>query len=187
MTGSGLRASTFTIGLVFFTSIISGCATMRFPTAYKIDGKEVKEFTQLDDERALKLIALIYNTKCENWEENIARVVALDEYLGLIAKRKTEYIKKSGIFDIKYDRENLAAWDEDDLVKLYDNLIPKTESYYMDSAQELNELENARRIMYLTAVSAVARELKKRDSKRNVVMIAGQVISTVLMVALSMI
>jgi hypothetical protein len=165
----------------------SGCATMRYPRAYKIEGKEYKEFKELDDERALKVVALIYNVKHEVWEDDIARSLALEEYLGLLAKRKSKYIKDSGIFDIKYEKAKISTWEDEDLVKLYDTLAPKADAYYIDSARELTETKNAERIVYLTAVNVIVKELKKRDITRKVVLLAGQVLTTALTVALSLI
>jgi len=164
--------------------ILSGCATMRYPNTYKVEGKEVKEFKDLDDDKALKAVVLIYNSKNDIWEDSIARSIALEEYLKLLKKRKSAYIKKSGIFNIKYDKVNVSKMKDEDLEKLYDALIPKAEVYRMDSAPELSEMENASRIIYLTAVSSVITELKKRDNAKNVISIAGQILITALTVAL---
>ena len=67
---------------------LSGCATMRYPRTYKVDGNVVKEFKELDDEKALKLVVFICNVKHEQWEDALARSIALHEYIGLLAKRK---------------------------------------------------------------------------------------------------
>jgi len=167
--------------------ILSGCATTRYPSAYKIEGMEVKEFKELDDERALKILALIYNVRHENWEDGIARSLTLEEYLNLIRKRKSKYIKKSGIFEIEYEKVKLSKWKDKDLVRLYDILSPKAGEYYMDFAQELSEKENAQRIVYLTAINSVSKELKKRDIAYKALSIAGQILGTLLTVALSLI
>jgi hypothetical protein len=167
--------------------MLSGCATMHYPTAYKVEGREVVKFQDLDDDRALKMIALIYNTKKETWEDGIARSIALDEYIKLLAKRKSRYIKESGIFDVKYDKVNVSAWKDDDLVKLYNALLPKAESFYSDTSADLTEMENAERITYLTAMNAITAEFDRRESRQNVVAVASQVLLTALSVALSMI
>ena len=159
---------------------------MHYPKTYKVEGREVKEFKELDDDKALKLVVLIYNVKHEQWEESIARSIALQEYIGLLAKRKSAYLKKSGIFEVKYDRVNLKKWKDQDLIKLYESLIPKSETYYVDEAPQLSETQNADRIMYLTAMSAIDTEMKKRDNTRNVATVAGQVLLGALTVALSM-
>ena len=166
---------------------VSGCATMRYPSAYKVEGKEFKEFKDLDDERALKTVALIYNVKHECWEDGIARSVALEEYQKLLAKRKSQYVKNSGLFDIKYDKVNLSSWEDGDLIKLYDCLVPKANAYYVECAPELTEIQNAERIVYLTAIGAVVRELKKRDITDKAVAIAGQVLSAALTIAMALI
>lgn len=167
--------------------LLCGCATMRYPGAYKVEGMEFKDFTQIDDDRALKVVALIYNVKPEGWEDGIARSLALQEYQGLLAKRKSQYVKKSGIFDIEYERVKLSSWSDNDLVRLYECLEPKARMYYTDSAPELSESQNARRIIYLTGINAAIAELKKRDITQKTIAIAGQVLSGALMVALSFI
>jgi hypothetical protein len=173
--------------LLFAAALLSGCATMRYPSTYKVEGKEVKEFKDLDDDKALKAVVLIYNTKNDIWEDSVARSIALEEYLKLLKNRKSAYIKKSGIFNIKYDKVRVSKMKDEDLERLYDALIPKAEVYRMDSAPELSEIQNAGRIIYLTAISSVITELKRRDNTRNVISIAGQVLVTALTVALQII
>jgi len=160
---------------------------MEYPSAYKVEGKEYKEFKQLDDDHALKVVALIYNVKTEGQEDAIARSIALEEYLNLLAKKKSRYIKNSGIFNIKYDKVNISSWKDDDLIKLYDTLVPKTDTYYMDTAPELTEIQNARRIMYLTAVNFIAKELKKRENTKSAISVACQILLTALSAALAII
>ncbi|MFA4982333.1 MAG: hypothetical protein WC592_07710 [Candidatus Omnitrophota bacterium] len=173
--------------LVSLSVALSGCATMRYPSDFKVEGKEFKDFKELDDEKALKVVALIYNVKHDTWEDVIARNLALEEYLELLGKRRSQYLKNSGIFEVKYEKANLSAWGEDDLIKLYDALLPKTDPYYMDSASELSEKQNAERIVYLTAVCSIASEMKRRNIKKNAIVVGGQILSTVLMIALSLI
>ena len=172
---------------ILLSAILTGCASLRYPGAYRVEGKEFKNFEELDDERALKLIALIYNVKGDAWEDGIARSIALEEYLKLLAKRKSEYVKKSGASQIKYDKVKLSTWKDEDLAKLYNEIALKTDEYYMDSAAQLTEVQNADRIVKLTALSAVARELKTRDEKKNVMVVAAKVLAGVLSIALSMI
>jgi len=176
-----------TVLLLAFVMILSGCATMRYPSTYKVEGKEVREFKDLDDDKALKAVVLIYNAKSNVWEDSIARSIALEEYLKLLKKRKPAYIRKSGIFNIKYDKVKVSKMKDADLERLYDALIPKAEVFSMDSAPELSEIENAGRIIYLTAISAVITELKRRDNTRNVISIAGQILVTALTIALQII
>jgi hypothetical protein len=166
--------------------LLSGCATMHYPKTYKVEGKEVREFKELDDDKALKLVVLIYNVKHEEWKESIARSIALQEYIRLLAKRRSAYLKKSGIFEVKYDKVKLKTWKDPDLIKLYESLTPKAEIYYVEAAPQLSDVQNAERIMYLTAMSAIDTEMKKRDNTRNVVSIASQVLIGALTVALSM-
>ena len=164
----------------------SGCATMRYPKTYKVDGTVFKEFKELDDEKALKLVVLICNVKHVEWEDNMARSIALKEYIGLLEKRKSAYLKKSGIFKFEYERVNLRSWADNDLMNLYDSLVPKAEGYYLDVAPKLNDFQNAERIAYLTALSAIGTEMKRRNNTRNVVTFTSQILVGALSVALSM-
>ncbi len=159
---------------------------MRYPGAYMVDGKEFKDFKELDDDRALKLIAQIYNVRHECWEDSMARSIALDEYINMLRKRKTLYAKKSGVFNIKYDKVKLSSWKKEELEKLYDLLDPKTQNYYMETAFKLTEAENAKRITYLTAINCVARELERRENTDKVLGTTAQVVMGALSVALSM-
>lgn len=170
---------------IFFS--ISGCATMHYPKNYKVEGKVAKEFKELDDEKALKLVALIYNAKQEQWEDGIARSIALQEYIGLLKKRNSRYIKRSGIFNIKYEKVNLKKWDNADLVKLYESILPKAEAYYVDTGPELPDIQNTERIMYLTALNAIDVEMKKRDNMNSAIAIGSRILIGVLTTALAMI
>jgi len=173
--------------IVCLSLLLAGCATMRYPRNYMVEGKEYKEFKELDDEKALKVITMIYNVKYENWEEETARAIALEEYIKLISKRNSKYVKASGVFDIKYDRVDISEWGDKDLVELYDALVPKAELYYKESDRSLTEVQNIERIVYMTAMNAISRELKKRNNTRNAISVGSQILSGVLMIALSII
>jgi hypothetical protein len=166
--------------------LLSGCAAVRFPSVYKVEGKEVKDFKELDDDKALKLVTLIYNVKHDVWEEGIARSIALEQYINLLAKRKSKYIRSSGIFGVTYDKVKLASWPDEDLEKLYDTIEPKASAYYVDAAPDLSDIQNAERIMYLTAMSAVEAEMKSRGSKRTAVALAGNILIGALSIAMAM-
>jgi hypothetical protein len=172
--------------LCILALLVSGCATMRYPYTFKVEGKQVIDFKQLDDDKALKLVVMIYNISPKDWEDGIARNVSLGEYINLLSKRNSDYLRKSGIFEVKYDKINLKAWKDPDLLKLYDTLIPKTEKYYVEEAPGLSEVQNTERIMYLTALSAIDTELRRRDNTRNAMGITGQVLMGALTVALAL-
>lgn len=160
---------------------------MNYPGAYKVEGKEFKEFKEMDDDKALKTVVLIYNVKCDTWEEGIARSIALEQYMALLGKRKSAYIRNSGVFDMKYDKVKLASWKDEDLMKLHDALESKTGAYYMNAAPELTESENARRIAYLTATNSIETEMRRRNNTRGALTVAGQLLLTALSVALAMV
>jgi hypothetical protein len=160
---------------------------MRYPSAYKIEGKEFKDFKDLNDDQALKVVALIYNVSHEGKEDGIARSIALEEYLKLLAKRNSQYLKKSGIFDTKYDKVKISSWNDEELMDLYHYLAPKARAYCVESTSELTETQNSHRIICLIATNSVVTELKKRDITHKVVDIAGRVLVGALSIAASMI
>lgn len=173
--------------LLLSAILLSGCATMRYPSVYKVEGKEFKEFKELDDDRVVRMIVQIYNIKSDVWEDGIARSISLDIYLELANKRKSAYIKNSGVFALAYDKVKLASWNDEDLEKLYNNLLPKARQFYMDQAPELSEAQNASRVTYLTSVSAINNEFQKRKNTRDAVQIASQLLAGALSIALGMI
>ncbi len=160
---------------------------MHYPSVYKVEGKELKEFKELTDDQVIKVIVLIYNMKHDVWEENTARSIALEEYIALAKKRNSAYIKKSGVFEMEYEKINIKKWQDEDLKKLYEDLSPKARQYYMDSASELTEIQNADRLLYLTAVNAVVKELQSRKNKQDAFDIAGRCLVGALSIALSFI
>lgn len=81
----------------------------------------------------------------------------------------------------------LSKWKDADLERLLYNIAPKTDTYYMDSAPELTEVQNAHRIIYLTALNSVEIELKKRNNTRTAMGIAGNILIGALSIAMSMI
>ncbi len=171
--------------MLCLSALLTGCATMRYPHTYKVEGKEFKDFKDLDDDKALKVVALIYNVKHECSEDKEARSIALEEYLGLLARRNSPYIKNSGIFNEQYEKVKLSTYGDEELLALYQCLEPKAIEY--SGLGQLTEAQNAERIVYLTAMNAVVKEMKKRDITQKAIMIAGQVLSTALTVALAMI
>jgi len=171
--------------LVCLCALLSGCATMRYPHTYKVEGMEFAEFKDLDDEKALKVVALIYNVKHECSEDKMARDIALEEYLNLLSKRNSKYIKNSGIFDAQYEKVRLSTYGDEELLAFYQWLEPQALEY--SGRRDLTEAQNAERIVYLTAINAVVKEMKRRDITQKAIMIAGQVLSTALTVALAMI
>jgi len=183
-----MRKSNRLIALFIISSfLISGCATVNYPRIYKVDGKEYADFKELDDERALKAVALIYNARHDMSEDSIARNIALDEYMKLLKKRNSAYLKKSGIFDTKYEQVDLKKWGDGELRRLYETLKPRADLYYMDSAVDLTEAQNADRLMYLTSVNAIENELRRRGNTKNATIMAGQILVGVLSLALAMI
>ena len=108
------------------------------------------------------------------------------EYIKLLAKRNSPFLKKSGIFKVQYRKVRLKSWNDQALVDLYNALAPKAEKFYIDQQPEVSDSQNTERIMYLTAMSAVDTELRRRDNTRSAMSMAGQVLMGALTVALSL-
>ena len=181
-----IKRFAFPVFVLCILTLISGCATMRYPSSFKVEGKEVKDFKQLDDDKALKLVVMIYNIKAQDWEDRMARSISLEEYISLLAKINSVYLKKSGIFRVSYHKIKLKDWKDENLIRLYNTLTPKAEKYYIETGPELSEIQNTERIMYLTAMSAVDTELRRRDNTRSAMSVASQVLMGALTIALYM-
>lgn len=165
----------------------SGCATTRLPKGYKVGGEELVRFKDLSDDQALKMVVLIYNVKPELWEDEISRSLTLEEYLKLLKKRHSKYVKSSGIFELEYKKERLNKWSDEDLLKILKALDSKSQDYYEVTAGELSERENAVRIMRLTGMSVIVNELKKRTGTRTAMQVFGQALTVALSIALAVI
>lgn len=144
-------------------------------------------FKDLSDDQAMKMFALIYNLKVDTWEDETAKGIALSEFREFLKKRKSKFIKKSGIFEVEIEKVDLKKWTDHDLMKVYNALEPKARVYYESSAADLSEEENARRVMYLTAMSAIVKDLRNRETTQGALQVAGDVLMIALSVALSFI
>ena len=172
----------------FICFFMAGCATTKFRYNYKIDGEECADFNKLSDEQALKAVVMTYNVKTESADELIAKTLTLQSQMDMIAKRKSAYIKSSGVFDeIKFDRLDLKTWTDDDLILAYNTLKDKGNLSYDKPSATLNEKENARRIIYMTGMQALVNELERRENTRQAWGVAAQLLSAALTVAVSMI
>lgn len=152
-----------------------------------MEGQELVRFKDLSDDQALKMVVLIYNVKPELWEDEISRSITLSEYMALLKKRHSKYVKNSGIFDLEYKKENLKKWSDEDLLKIFNALDSKSRNYYEMTAGELSERENAVRIMRLTAMSVIVKELKTRTGTRAAMQVLGQALTVALSIAISVI
>ena len=174
------------LGLVVFCMILTGCASLKHQKmGYKVDGVEFKTFKDLSDEQALKVTVMVYNVAGETPEEKIARSITLSEMIELLKKRKSAYLKNSGIFDMTYEEVDLKSWSDDDLTKVYHALKNRVDISNYRSISSLTEEENAHRIVYLTGMTAIVAELQKRDNVRQTWSVVGQVLMTALSIAVS--
>jgi hypothetical protein len=166
--------------------VLSGCASLKHQKfGYKVDGKEYKSFKDLSDEHALKVTVMIYNINAEGPEEKIAKSITLTQMVEMLKQRKSAYLEGSGIFDIQIQEIDLKTWTDEDLVKVYKILKNKVDISNYRAFPSLTEEENAYRVMYLTGMTAIVTELKKRDNVRQAWSTVGQVLVTALSIAVS--
>jgi hypothetical protein len=168
--------------------LASGCATTKYDYKYRIDGQEYGDFKNLSDEAALKAVVMTYNVKTESADELIAKTLTLQTQMDMLAKRKSAYIRSSGVFEqIKFDRLDLKTWTDDELILAYNTLKEKTILSYDKPSDTLTEQENARRIVYMAGMQVIVNELEKRENTKQAWAVAAQLLSTALTVAVSMI
>lgn len=168
--------------------ILAGCASTRLTHGYKVEGQQIAEFENLSDELALKMVILIYNTTTDGFSEETAKSITLDKYIILLDKRKSKYLEDSGVFDLTYEKIDIKKWSDQDLIKVFEELRAETMLKYQHrTISHLTEEENAHRIIHLTGLKEIARELKARENTRYAWDIAGQVLATALSVAVSII
>ncbi len=171
---------------VVFLFFLSGCATTKFPHTYRLEGKEYRDFKSLDDEAALKAVVMTYNVPVEPGPEETAKALTLQVQMELLEKRRTEYIKASGVFEkIKFEKIDLKIWSEEDLLSVYNELRGRFTAF--QGLKEISEEQNAKKIIYLVGMQSLVNELEKRENTRQAWRVAAQLISTALSVAVSLI
>jgi len=166
---------------------LTGCATTRQQLGYKVEGKEYKTFEELDDDKALKMVVMIYNVDTNSEEEIVAKNITLTKYMRMLKGRNSKYLKESGVFDLSYEKIYLNKWHDEDIMRVFKYLQSQPEKYDFETAAELPEQLNARRIVYLTAMVSIAEEAKKRDSTRYAMDMFGNFLGIALAVAVSLI
>ncbi len=166
---------------------LTGCATTRQQLGYKVEGKEYKTFEELDDDKALKMVVMIYNVNTNSQEEIAAKNIALTKYMRILKGRNSKYLKESGVFDLGYEKIYLNKWHDEDLRRVFKYLQSQPEKYDFETTAELTEQQNTRRIVYLTAMVSIAEEVKKRDNSRYAMDVFGNMLGVAIAVAVSLI
>jgi hypothetical protein len=94
--------------------------------AITVDAEESGKYLKsVSDEELIKLTAAIYNTRPKDWEDEIARKVALDKLIRTARKMRSPKIDKSGILNYKYERVFIKKWPVGKLRNLYGSLRKK--------------------------------------------------------------
>lgn len=146
---------------------LSGCATTMQNHGYKVEGKEYVNFEDLDDDHALKMVVMLYNAPAETYEESVAKHLSIEKYTELLKKRNSKYLKNSGVYDLKYEKIDIKKWTDEELLVVYDTLDIKSKRHKYMPVSSLTEEENTKRIVHLTAVDIIAKELKGRANTRQ--------------------
>jgi hypothetical protein len=177
---------TFLTILMVLCLLVTGCATTKhYKHSFKIEGKEYKKFKDLDDEQALQMVVMFYNVPEETYEDGVARGLTLEMYMEALEKRKSEYLKSSGVFDLAYKKVELKTWDDQNLVNVYDALEKKVINQGFRLISELSERESAVKIVRLTGMNSIVQELKNRQITREAWGVAAQLLTVALQVALT--
>lgn len=172
--------------LVVFLSAVQGCATTKLPHTYKMEGKEYKDFDSLGDEAALKAVVMTYNVEAEAGPEETAKVLTLQYQMEKLKKRKTGYIKSSGVFDmIVFEKIDLTLWSEEDLTRSYNDLRQRFVTF--SGVKVLTEQENAKKIVYVVGMQSLVNELERRENTKQTWQVVSQLLSAALSVAVSLI
>lgn len=174
--------------LTLFVCIsLTGCAATHHNIGYIKGDSQYRKFSQLNDDQALDMVVLIYNTPTEVYEETIAKNITIDEFLAALKKRKSRSIEESGIFEIKYEKVVLKEWPDEMLVQVYESLDNRINDHDPEPVSELTHEENALRVMRLTARDSIVKEGKRRDNTKIFKEIAANAAMVALNVALMII
>lgn len=162
-----------------------GCASTGSKLAYDKQSDKYELLDDVSDEKALETYTLIYNVQPRTWELETAKNLSLEEFSEALKKRKSRFIKESGVFDLEYNKVDLKNWSDTQLLEFYDHLDARVKNIDISAIPESTDDENALRIIYMSARDRIAREGYRREGLRNFWTIFGQVINVALAVAIS--
>jgi len=180
-----IAKSKYIIFILFISLAVPGCATTSCVGVLDESGKKVKKFKDLSDEEALKTVVAIYNCVPPSDEDIIAKNIALKEYIGELAKRKSTYLEGSGVFQLTYKDEMLKTWSDQQTAEMYRLLEAKAVRYDKTDIGGLSEQDKALRLIRITAMQVIYREGTKRDIFRNTMLMATNVLMVAMSVAVS--
>ena len=175
------------LAILFFSHLcIAGCATsrnhMKGPVAV-----DYRHLRGLDDSAALNRVAEIYNTPVETKAEEVAKNLALEDFIEELKSRRSEVIEQSGIFDVQYERIELKNWRDEDLVETFEVLQSRAKMHDARPVSRLTHKEKIIRIIHVKGMDSIYDEFKKRDTTKNVLSFLGQVLGVALSVAAGMV
>ncbi len=171
--------------ILFISLALTGCASTGSKLAYDKQAAKYKLLDDVTDEKALETYTLIYNVQPRTWEIETARSLSLEEFSVALKKRKSRYIRESGVFDLEYKKVDLQKWSDAQIIEFYDHLNDRIKNTNIEAIPESTDDENALRIIYMSARDRLAREGHRREGLRNFWTIFGQVVNVALAVAVS--
>jgi hypothetical protein len=92
----------------------------------------------------------------------MSKKVFLSQLMKKIEKKENEYIKNSGVLDIKYKKIVLKDWLESDLLDLYGDINRGVKQAEQISAAD--DASKTRKMVLVMGQNIVSQELKRRDS-----------------------
>ena len=166
----------------------AGCAgTKGNIIGYSEENPEAKKFKDLSDREALNMVVVIYNVEPRDNEDNLAKTIAIQTYMAEMKKRKSKYLKESGIFEVEVTEIDLKKWDDKKVAALYKYLDDKIYAGAWDRLSELPGDEKDLMVIRMTARDVLYKEGRTRDVVRQSAEVAGHVLMTALSIAASMI
>ena len=147
---------------------LPGCVSLGGKTAMDPGPGRARNFNDLSDEDALKMVLKLEEAKPQTEEDGVAKNIALGGYIDELKKRNSSYIAGSGVLRVPYPKEDLKKWALKDLDKMYRALDASMMIYKGVKISDLDEEERALRAIRMTANDAVARERRRRDLSRGI-------------------
>jgi len=146
-----------------------------------------EQLKNINDEEALRIYCEIYNVPVKTKADEVARNIALGEFMKTVKRRSTRRIKESGVYDIEYEEVRLNKWSDTELASLYKHLEKESGDFSIEPDYVLSESEKGLKVVRATAMYVVFKEAKRRDSLKRGMELAAKALSVALTVALSII
>jgi len=144
---------------------VYGCASTgnNAKGIYISEKAEYKEFKELTDQEAVDMVCRIYNVIARTRFEEMAKSIALSEYMKALGKRKSALVRDSGILNVEYEKVDIRKWTNDEIISFNSLLNARLAKYSTEPLAYLTDEENIERVVFLTARECVASDIKRRQ------------------------